>query len=372
MIAPEESGTVLAAGRQGIYYWKCDRPSAFHGIRADRNTDGIDAQLRSAIQPLFPGLPIQLRDGGGQGNHLTWIAEISGQKFFVRVENGPEKDGQLEVETYVMNRVRQCGVRTPRVHHVDTERRTVPFAWQLMDLIECKDLNYFHKQGQLDAVEIAFEIGQAIAQWQSVDVTGFGHFDPRVLRASGKLQGFHSTYPDYFLLNWDRHLRFLVKAQFLSRDEAGWIDKVVTEHRELLELTKGCLVHKDLAFWNILGDARGVVAYIDWDDAVSADEADDLSLLGCFHDGAVIARATQGYQSIAPLPEEFTGRFWLHMIRNMVVKSVIRAGAGYFQRSDSFYLISPGSTGESFAQQTRTRLFRAVEGLLSLDAPENL
>ena len=122
-------------------------------------------------------------------------------------------------------------------------------------------------------------------------------------------------------------------------------------------------MHKDLALWNILGTETEIAAYIDWDDAISGDPMDDLSLLGCFYDGPVLARALTGYASVRPLPREHTRRFWLHLLRNMIVKSVIRVGAGYFERDDGFFLIDTGAVGADLQAFTHARLAAALEGL---------
>jgi hypothetical protein len=90
---------------------------------------------------------------------------------------------------------------------------------------------------------------------------------------------------------------------------------------------------------------------------------DDLSLLGCFYDGAVLSRAVAGYAAVRPLPPEARRRFWLHLLRNMIVKAVIRVGAGYFERNDGFFLIGAGASGAELKAFTRTRLFAALHGL---------
>ena len=135
-------------------------------------------------------------------------------------------------------------------------------------------------------------------------------------------------------------------------------------HHPLLALNQGCLVHKDLALWNILGTENHIAAFIDWDDSISGDPMDDFSLLACFHDGSVISQALAGYTTITPLPTEYRRRFWLHLLRNMIVKAVIRVGAGYFDRSDDFFLISSGSNGSDLRTLTRSRLRTALHGLL--------
>ena len=40
--------------------------------------------------------------------------------------------------------------------------------------------------------------------------------------------------------------------------------------------------------------------------------------------------------TVCGLPDEHRRRFWLHLLRNMIVKAVIRVGAGYFDRGADF------------------------------------
>ena len=47
----------------------------------------------------------------------------------------------------------------------------------------------------------------------------------------------------------------------------------------------------------------------------------------------------------------------------MIVKSVIRVGAGYFDRDDGFFLIGSGSSGSSLREMTLSRLALALRGL---------
>jgi hypothetical protein len=47
----------------------------------------------------------------------------------------------------------------------------------------------------------------------------------------------------------------------------------------------------------------------------------------------------------------------------MIVKAVIRVGAGYFDRDDGFFLISSGGSGQSLRHTTLSRLATALRGL---------
>jgi aminoglycoside phosphotransferase (APT) family kinase protein len=351
--------------RRDIYYWKCDRPAAFHGT-ALRGSGDVDlaAPVAEALRAHFGTAQVALRPGSGQGNHVTFEADVDGRAMFVRVENGPEQDGHLAIESQVVGLVSKTGVPVPTVYGCDASRRHVPFAWQALERIEARDLNHWFKAGELDETRVAFDLGAAVARWQSLTFRGFGTFHTMAPTTDGvTLVGHHANYRDYFHTQLARHLTFLVERGFLSDSERAAIERQVVRHDHLLQHAEGCFVHKDLALWNVLGTRDRIAAIIDFDDSISGDAIDDLSLLACFHGADFLNAAIDGYQSVRPLPVEHEARFWLHLMRNMIVKSVIRVGAGYFDRDDGFFLISAGGTGGSLKETTRARLALAVAAL---------
>jgi hypothetical protein len=76
-----------------------------------------------------------------------------------------------------------------------------------------------------------------------------------------------------------------------------------------------------------------------------------------------LRRAFIGYASVRSLPEDYRRRFWLHLLRNMIVKAVIRVGAGYFEKSGSFFLINSNGSGDDLKTFTLRRISEALAGL---------
>ncbi len=350
--------------RRDIHYWKCDRPAAFHGTEPRSGAGDISEDaLRDALVAHFHSENLRLSPGAGQGNHLTWNAEIDGEPAFLRIENGPEGDGHLAIESVVLAEVAKTGVPVPRVLGCDASRSRVPFAWQALERIPHPDLNHWWKAGSLDEANVAFEIGRNVARWQAIRPGGYGPFDPAPWGSGGELAGFHESYRDYFLLRLDEHLGFLERRGFLNTGRVSNLRSLIFDHADLLQLDHGVLVHKDLALWNVLGTPDRVAAFIDFDDAISGDAMDDLSLLACFHDRAFLERAFAGYGSERPLPDDWQARFWLHLLRNLIVKAVIRVGAGYFERDSGFFLIGSGGSGADLRRFTEERIELAMRGL---------
>lgn len=388
--------------RRDVYYWKCDRPAAFHGTgprpRGDEVSEGA---IRSALVEYFGSrlpaaepatvprdgrgtrhgpeiangteapsperwhvpLRIELSPAAGQGNHLTWNAEIGDEPAFLRIENGPEGDDRLAMESAVLGEVAKTGVPVPRVLGCDASRLRTPFAWQALERIPHPDLNHWWKAGSLDEAKVAHEIGRHIARWQTIGPQGFGPFDLDAWREGRGLVGLHADYPSYYRLRLEDHLRFLVARSFFGTDRAEEIRALIEARAGLLQLDHGVLVHKDLALWNVLGTPDSVVAVIDFDDAVAGDPLDDLSLLACFHDAGFLERAFAGYASGRALPDDWRPRFWLHLLRNLIVKAVIRVGAGYFERDAGFFLIGGGNSGADLRRFTEERIATALRGL---------
>ncbi len=358
--------------RRDIYYWKCDRPAAFHGTGPRPRADEVsEAAIRFALEDHFHPETLTLSPAAGQGNHLTWNAEIDGAPVFLRIENGPEGDGYLEMESAILGEVAKTGVPVPRVLGCDASRTRVPFAWQALERIPFPDLNQWQKAGTLDADAVAFAIGENVARWQEICPAGFGPYNLNVWREGRGLYGWHGEYSGYFRLRLDDHLTALVTGGFLDHAQRAEIVATIDEHSSLLEIGRGCLVHKDLALWNVLGPRDRVAAFIDFDDAISGDPMDDLSLLACFHDATFLERAFAGYASQREFPSDHLRRFWLHLLRNIIVKAVIRLGAGYFNRDSGFFLIGSGASGADLRRFTEDRLALALRGLRE-DASLNL
>ena len=354
------------AERNNIYYWKCDRPSAFHAIErnSEVTTESVKQEVDTLLTHFFNSSDFELTVGAGQGNHLTFKAKHHQKDYFIRIENGPEDDEYIEIESEVMKRVQGLGIPTPHIYAVDSSRTSYPFAYQIMECLEFSDLNEIYRNNQLDVLPVMHSLGKWIARWQKLTFEGFGAFNIGSFRKNGELIGLHNRYTDYFMLNLEKHLHFLVERQFINRDQQKDICEEVRKQECFLNISHGTLVHKDIAFWNVMGNAHSILSFIDWDDAISGDTTDDISLMACFHSAKEINAMIDGYQTVNPLPCDFYPRFWLHLLRNMIVKSVIRVGAGYFSRNSNFFLFNPQySNGVAFHDFTATRLNKALEGL---------
>jgi len=353
--------------RQAIYYWKCDRKSAFSGENKDNSQQEIaemEASICEILESYFGDNTAKIKTTNSQGNHFIYLVNHKDKKYFFRLENGSEGDNYMEVEADVLKRIKSIGIPAPIIYDVDSSRTKVSFSYQIMEFINYPDLNSIQKKTKLNINAIATELGEYMAKWQGITFNGYGPFNVGTLRNTGELEGLHKNYKDYFLLNLDKHLYFLLENSFFKNDEVVYIKQAVKLNEKYLYFEKGCLVHKDIALWNILGTENTIKAVIDWDDTISGDPMDDISILACFHTEEVILNIIKGYKNVkGGLPENYIPRFWLHLLRNMIVKAVIRVGGNYFNKKDDFFLIDTGLNGNSLESLTKKKIQKALEGL---------
>ncbi|MCR6722132.1 MAG: hypothetical protein NVV59_18005 [Chitinophagaceae bacterium] len=212
--------------RKNIYYWKTDRPYGEGNVQRPNNADVQDLTvlLRNYLVNYFRIDLIDLRPGNGQGNHVTFLADYPDTTYFIRIENGPEMDDYMDVESAVLKKVNAIGVPSPRVFHSDKSRLHVPFAIQIIEYIDCVDLNVLDKDGKLDILPIAEKIGAYVAKWQSITFKKFGLFDAAAFATDNALVGFHDNYRDYFFLKLGQ-ASSISEADFFPGKETGGRNK---------------------------------------------------------------------------------------------------------------------------------------------------
>jgi fructosamine-3-kinase len=201
-----------------------------------------------------------------------------------------------------------------------------------------------------------------LARMHGVRLEGFGFFNTRELRRTGRIVGLDTSNQVYFHKRLTDHVQFLRDTGFLTATEVSEIESLLARHGGLLELPRGSVVHKDMAFWNIIGTECHIEAIIDWDDVIIGDPADDLAVMRCFFEDDVLDPLFRGYAEVHPIDELFRAKISLYLVRNMLWKAVIRTYMKYFEMDGGFFLLNREQNG-SLRQFTYDRLFMGVEEL---------
>lgn len=329
--------------REDCFYWKCDCDISTEDkkrlyLSSKYDDPGIPDAARKLAEEFFGCRPDIFRPFGGDGNHYAFLSRYKERKIFIRTDDGLQDDDYMLAETALMSLASQAGVPVPQVWRVDVSRQKFPFRYQVMEQIEYPSLNRWNESGELDKMSIAVESGRVLAKLHKVELPGYGFINTGHLAATGKLRGLDRALPDYFVKRLDRHLGYLEKNRVLDADCLELIRIVIDKGLAMLNAVPGRLVHRDFAFWNILGTTQHIVSVIDWDDAVSGDPADDFGIMACFHEADFIDAALAEYSKTHVVDGCFLTRIQLHLLRNMLWKTVIRHRLGYFDQGEGFFL----------------------------------
>ena len=358
--------------RNNIYYWKCDSPhtaqekcNSFFKDKYDR-ADLADA-VRTACRVAFGGDPVEATPLRVDGNHIAFRVAHGGQKYFFRADDGEGDDDYMLAESALMRLAADNGVPVPRVFHTDVSRAISPFRFQIMECRHEPCLDVHHKNGSLNLAAVGTQLGACLRRIHSVRLDGFGFMDTELLSRTGKLRGLDPGYADYFHKRLGDHLGYLRRHDLLSPGDSREVERLFERHEPRLRLAYGVLTHRDMALWNVLGTPDCVTAVIDWDDAVSGDPADDLGVLRCFYDEDLMGPILQGYWGGETFSDDFESRTWLHMLRNMIWKTMLRHSLGYFNKGADFF-VNTSATRKPLREVTLERLNAALEKVRGLEA----
>jgi aminoglycoside phosphotransferase (APT) family kinase protein len=351
--------------RETIYYWKCDSPHSLEQKRQSYFKEKYDRPelaglVRRACGELLGSPVLEVAPLRADGNHIAFIVTHGERRYFFRADDGTGDDDYMLAESRLMQLAAGQGVPVPEVYHTDVSRSRCPFRFQLMACCADPCLNVFNKSGLLNQETVPRQLGQHLRRLHAIPLEGFGFINTELLQQTGQIRGLDQQYPDYFYKQLDAHTRYLLKEGLLTGAEVDDVLRLFQRQAPRLKLAQGVLVHRDMALWNVLGTPDRITAIIDWDDAVSGDPADDLGVLHCFYDEPFMGRVMQGYWGGEAEPSDFRARVWLHMLRNMLWKCVIRHSLGYFDKGGDFFLNNVNAK-QTLRELTMQKLHEALE-----------
>ena len=332
--------------REGIFYWKCDRPLDAEAKRQSYSAGHYEGEVLAAAQAIaeaFAGgaLPPLVRLAV-DGNHGAFRFACAGREYVLRCDDGRGNDDYLLAESAVLAVLRERGLSVPAVHATDVSRDRHPLRYQIIDFCPQPPLLEHLRAGYLDKPAMAAQMADFLAELHRCQLPGFGFIDTQRLAGSGELHGSLARWSDYFDTCLDRHTAYLRDHAVLPAGTLDHMLAVFSRERGLLEVDRGVLLHRDFAWWNILGTPDRIAAVIDWDDAVVGDPADDLGIVACFCEPAFFDRLLAAYSAHHPVDAGFRPRIALSTLRNMAWKMVIRHELGYFDRDRGFFLSAIG------------------------------
>ena len=342
--------------RKGIYYRKCDQPVAT--LFKDKYiTADITPVVAAVVNRVMKEPADEIHALNCDGNHYAYRVNIGGRQMLFRGDTTQDDDEYMLAEVAFIKAAANAGVPVPQVYACDVTMEFEACRWQLLEWIPGKALVDFDRRKCLDRQTVAAQLGVIFRRLHSIPMDGFGFANTEVLKQTGRLQGIYTTYPEYFHCRLDEHLDYLLHEKLLPKDAITRVVAALERLALLLERRQVYVVHRDPAFWNIIGGAASVAAIIDWDDAVSGDPADDIGLMMCFESQEFVAEVLKTYGEVK---DDFMARAYLHFLRNMLWKMVIRHRNGYFRQDSSFFLNVASAPGQSLYDVTLGKIMLAL------------
>lgn len=345
--------------RNNIFYWKCDNPlDCAQQKRLYLATKYDDAAMAATAEAIvnahFNGKADSVKPLGAAGNHFVYLAHQGDRQVLLRTDDGLTDDVYMDVENEVMKLAARAGVPVPQVYESDQSCRTFPVRYQILEYIAYPALS---TQTITEPLRIAAQTGEILAKLHSVKTAGYGFFE-----SGDRLVGIDQSLLGYFDKCLEDHISYLARHQLITPKEEQEVRRLLSGSTDLLKDVPGVLVHRDFAFWNLLGTPQKIHAVIDWDDAVSGDPADDFGILSCFHETGFIEAALASYGHTHCVDAAFRARVALHALRNMLWKTVIRHRLGYFELGKSFFL-NGNHAGMTLKEYTLYKLANACKTL---------
>lgn len=276
-------------------------------------------------------------------SHVIYFVHVKeqSQPLVFRANTGFNSNPEIVmlVEKLITNDVLTIGVPTNNVLYVDISRKDYPFDYQIEEMLQGKDIedNFSGTQEEYD--KLSFELGMLVAKIHTLAYPGFGKFDEA--KALKKvLKGSKSTFFDYIITMLSSDLAYLLKVDFIDNKKLNHIKNLFEEHKNIINVSRGVLIHHDLADHNIMFEKNHITGIFDWEACVVGDPVLDLASAPTWKTHYPREeKIIEGYKTITSLPKHFQEKMNIYRLRTVLWKTVyaIRAGILNEHRKQKFY-----------------------------------
>ncbi|MBU1085845.1 MAG: phosphotransferase [Candidatus Beckwithbacteria bacterium] len=276
-------------------------------------------------------------------SHLIYFVTVKEKRepLVLRANLGFNRNPEtvMVIEKLITEKVTKLGVPTNTVIYADVSRKKFPFDFQIQEVLQGKDPEIYFKGSKADYNKISFDLGIKIAKLTKLKFKKFGRFNEKSA-INGKLIGTKNSFFDYITVCLDDDIRYLVKAKVINNNKSKIIRQLFDQHKAIINLDQGSLIHHDLADHNITFQGTKVTGIFDWETAVIGDPV--LDLASCPTWRTFYPREEKlikGYQTITDLPDNFKEKMNIYRLRTMLWKIVyaIRMDILNEQRKETFY-----------------------------------
>ncbi len=328
--------------RNDIFYWKCDCAVSTESKKqlyfSNKHTSDTTSVAQAIACDFLGEKPAGFDRLKVDGNHFAYWFANKKTKFLLRTDDGLSNDNYMLAESAILEELNRRKLPVPKIYATNIDAVKYPVRYQIMEFIDAPSLQQLYHKNTINLKSIAKEFGLFLAELHQLKYPNFGFINTDILLKEKRFCGIDSTWADYFNKCLPKHIGYLREKKIVTGKVIQQIEKIFAQNKKLLELNEGSLLHRDFAYWNILGTSNKILAVIDWDDAVIGDPADDLGIVNCFNSPEFMENLLKSYNQIVPVDEIFRRKIHFYTLRNMLWKIMIRHYMGYFDKDDQFFL----------------------------------
>ncbi|MBI3576703.1 aminoglycoside phosphotransferase family protein [Candidatus Gottesmanbacteria bacterium] len=259
----------------------------------------------------------------------TVVVKRQSEPLLLRANiGGFQPEIEMKTEQLISDKARAFGVLTNKIIYVDISRKKLPFDFQIQEVLPGQDMEDHFDGTKEQYDKISFILGTYVAKFEELTLEKFGRFDEgEVLRDA--LTGTKSTFFDYIITRLDDDLKFLVDRQLITSGISDRIRALFDEYKPVMKISRGSLVHHDLADHNFMCLNGKLTAIFDWENAVSGDPVLDLASCPTWVTHYPREeKLIEGYKSVRSLPDHFVDKMHIYRLRTMIWKMVFAVRAG--------------------------------------------
>ena len=264
-------------------------------------------------------------DSWGSSHVIYFVKTREQQELLVFRANlgfNPNPETVMLTEKLICDDVDKIEVPTNIVLHVDISRNKYPFDFQIQEMLIGNDLEDHFKGSKKEYDQMSYDLGVYIAKYHQLTYPGFGRFDSKTILNS-QLKGSKTSFYDYIITSLDGDIKYLVDAKVVNIKQAKIIRKLFEQNKEIINVKQGVLNHHDLADHNIMFENNKITGIFDWEAAVIGDPVLDLASCPTWRTHHPREKhMLAGYKSITSLPDHFTEKRNIYLLRTMMWKMV--------------------------------------------------
>ena len=312
--------------RTQLHNWIADNglpaEACFSNPARYRQTE-LAAQAGAIAERCTGITPAEVTPTLHRGLHYTFAIAAGGQNLFLKIANPEADDGYIAVEARALQIARDHGVLAPKVLSVNAARSEFPLSFLLMERVPGSNLADLQREGRLDTAVVFRKIGSNLARLHSITLDGFGFLQRQ--DSKDTLAGLNHSYQEYYYNRLPEQLHYLQQNDWVDSETLGRVLRAVHQNEGRLHLTRGSLINQDFGLWNCIGTSSQLNGIVDWDSVISGDPLTDFAAAFCSYDQQALNQIRAGYLEESRLPDAFAVRLGLHVIRDIVPRTIVRS-----------------------------------------------